>query len=465
MNRILVTVQIKFENDVVLARQRAKQLAVLLGIEPQDQTRFATAVSEIARNAFRYAGGGKIEFGLIDGAPMLAVRVTDTGPGIANLPLILGGQYVSKTGMGMGIIGSRRLVDRFEIESAPGKGTTVELGMTVRAGAAVSDQRISEITRQLSAHSPRSAFDEVQQQNQELLQALEALRAHQSEIDALNTKLRESNHGILALYKEIEVSNEHLKKASHLKTRFLSQMTHELRTPLNSVVMLSRMLVEQGDGPLHEEQLTQAMFIRKSSESLLELVNDLLDLAKIEAGKIEMRVTDFSMGDLFAALRGMFRPLIADHPAVTLDFQLPDPPAPMRTDEGKVAQVLRNLISNAIKFTTSGSVHVRAVVEPEGGAVAFSVSDTGPGISEEDMRRLFQDFTQLDSPAKKGIKGTGLGLSLSRQLATLLGGTLEASSEVGVGSTFTLHIPCTHSSVSPVQPILTGESEANHARN
>jgi signal transduction histidine kinase len=446
MSRAIVAVQIRYEQDVVLTRQRAKQIAAALAFDAQDQTRFATAVSEIARNAFRYAGGGRAEFSVDRDARLLTVRISDTGPGIPHLPSILAGTYTSRTGMGLGIIGSKRICDRFDIESAPGKGTAITLGKLLPTGAAASPEDISTLCDQLSRNSPRTAYDEVQQQNQELLATLDALRVRQAEVEELNRQLTDNNRAVLALNGELDEKAEALRQASGLKTRFLSQMTHELRTPLNSMVMLSRMLCGGTDGPLGEEQMRQATFIKKSSESMLEMVNDLLDLAKIEAGKTDVRPSEFTARMLLGAIRGMFRPLIDQHPDLTLVIDSADHLPTLHTDEGKVAQVLRNLVSNAIKFTGKGQVRVWAETAGDG-RTRFFVSDTGPGISPEDQEKLFQDFTQLGAVARKGFQGTGLGLSLSRQFATILGGTLDVTSHVGFGSTFCLVIPTVHPNV------------------
>jgi signal transduction histidine kinase len=439
VNRTILTTEIRSEQDVVGARQRTKQIAASLGLDVQDQTRMATAVSEIARNAYRYAGGGRVEFA-VDQAPaaVFKVRVSDAGPGVKDLQSVLDGTYHSETGMGLGIAGSRRLVDRFEISSQPGN-TTVVLGKALPPeGPRLTTELINAITNDLVTHPPGSSLDQVQQQNQELLQTLEALRNRQAEVERLNEELAETNRGVLALYAELDDKAQELKKVSDQKSRFLSNITHELRTPLNSIIMLSRMMLSQKDGPLGEEYKKQAGFIVESSESLLELVNDLLDLAKIEAGKVDVRPSTFSVEEMLASLRGMFRPLLAGKD-VDLVIEPVDPELMIYTDAAKVSQIVRNLLSNAVKFTEKGEIRVKAEYREE--SVAVSVSDTGPGISPEGQRRLFQDFAQLKDEYRKGIKGTGLGLSISRQLAELLGGRITLESEVGKGSTFTATLP------------------------
>jgi len=460
VNRTIITTEIRTEQDVVAARQRAKQVAAALGFELQDQTRIATAVSEIVRNAYRYAGGGRVEFG-VDSSPSATfnVRVTDSGPGVKDLQSVLGGTYRSETGMGVGIVGSRRLVDRFDIESRPG-GTTVSLGKDLPPDSPpITSALINQITNDLVTHPPGSSLDQVQQQNQELLQTLEALRGRQAEVERLNEELAETNRGVLALYAELDDKAQELKKVSDQKTRFLSNITHELRTPLNSIIMLARMMLSQKDGPLGEEYKKQAGFIAESSESLLELVNDLLDLAKIEAGKVDVRPSTLAVEEMLASLRGMFRPLLSGK-EVELVFEPADPGLIMYTDAAKISQILRNLLSNAVKFTEQGEIRVKAACR--GDTVAISVADTGPGISAEGQRRLFQDFAQLKDEYRKGIKGTGLGLSISRQLADLLGGAITLESEVGRGSTFTVTLPV-HLGPRGEAEVGSGEMELNRA--
>jgi CheY-like chemotaxis protein len=212
-------------------------------------------------------------------------------------------------------------------------------------------------------------------------------------------------------------------------------MSHEFRTPLNSVRALCKLLLGRADGPLTPEQETQVRFISKAAEDLSELVNDLLDLAKIEAGKIEVRPARFEVSELFSALRGMLRPLLVTD-TVELVFEEPRGIPELFTDESKVSQILRNFISNALKFTERGSVRVEATLSADGESVVFAVHDTGIGIALEDREMVFEEFTQVPSPLQRRVKGTGLGLPLCRKLAQLLGGEVYLESEAGKGSTF-----------------------------
>lgn len=446
----ILSVAIQYEHDVVAARQRARQITELLGFDTQTQTHIATAVSEVARNAFIYASGGMVEF-LIEGktAPqILLIRISDHGPGIAQLERILDGQYQSTTGMGVGLIGARRLMDQFYIESAPGQGTTVWLKKLLpRKAPLVTTQHLAQIAGELARQQPRTLLEEVQQQNQELLQALAEVRKRQEELVHLNRELEDTNRGVLALYAELDEKADHLRRANDLKTRFLSNMSHEFRTPVNSILSLSRLLLDRTDGELGAEQEKQVHFIRKAADGLSELVNDLLDLAKIEAGKVTVRPVEFAVDTLFSALRGMLRPLLLND-SITLVFDEPTNLPLLYTDEGKVSQILRNFLSNAVKFTEHGEVRVSAAPAPGGQAIIFSVADTGIGIALADQEVVFQEFTQLENPLQKRVKGTGLGLPLCKKLAALLGGTVSVRSEPGRGATFSVAIPLRYHSPS-----------------
>ncbi len=443
MNRPILGVRLQYEQDIVTARQRARQLARLLGFDVQEQTRLATAVSEISRNAYQYGGGGKVEF-LLEGrtAPQLFIaRVTDTGSGIDNLEQILAGRYRSSTGMGVGITGARRLVDQFEIESTADAGTTVLLKKLMPARAPfVTAERLGAILDALSRERPSTPLEEVQQQNQELLRALDELRVRQDELLRLNVELEDTNRGVVALLAELDEKADHLRRADEMKSKFLSNMSHEFRTPLNAIRGLSRLLLDKVDGDLAAEQEKQIGLIQRAAHELTQLVDDLLDLAKVEAGKIEVHPTEFEVTKLFGALRGMLRPMLLET-QVALVFEEPRNVPPMETDEGKVSQILRNFLSNALKFTEHGEVRVSASLAPEGDAVIFSVADTGIGIAPQDQARIFEEFSQLDNPIQKRVKGTGLGLPLSKRLAELLGGHLAVTSAVGKGSTFVARIP------------------------
>ncbi|HET7463363.1 MAG TPA: ATP-binding protein [Longimicrobium sp.] len=451
----LVTVALRADADVVLARQRARSVAELLGFDVQDQTRFATAVSEIARNAVRYARDGRLQL-QVEGAPgqpqTLVARIADGGPGIAHLDQVLGGGYVSRTGMGMGIVGTRRLMDTFSIQSSP-EGTTVELGKRLpRAAPPVDDAARARVGTLLARQAPPDPAEELQRQNRELIAALNEARSRQDEMQHLNKELEDTNRGVVALYAELDERVEQLRRANALRAQFMSYMSHEFRTPLDSMLALTGLLLDRVDGELTEEQEKQVAFVRRSARDLLNLVDDLLDTARVDAGKIAMRVTRFSVPDLFNLLRATLRPLLAGE-TTQLVFEDASGIPLLETDEAKVAQILRNFISNALKFTEGGEVRV-AAREVGDGWIALAVADTGIGISPEDCERVFEDFAQVDGALQRRRRGTGLGLPLSRKLAGLLGGRVEVESELGKGSTFTLTVPIVYEPAG--EPALAG---------
>ncbi|MGV3569604.1 MAG: sensor histidine kinase [Ramlibacter sp.] len=266
-----------------------------------------------------------------------------------------------------------------------------------------------------------------------------ALEESRRESQELRAELEETNRGVLALYAELDAQAEKLREATELKSRFLAYMSHEFRTPINAIRSITRLLLDRVDGPLGEEQERQVMFVQQTAAEFAEMVDDLLDLAKVEAGRVEISPAWFEMVDLFSALRGMFRPMLTN-PAVTLVFEEPENIPKLYTDDRKLSQILRNFISNALKFTSRGEVRVSAQFDGER-QVTFSVSDSGIGIAPEYHETIFEDFSQVNSPLQKRLRGTGLGLSLARKLAHLLGGVVTLRSETGKGSVFSVTIP------------------------
>jgi signal transduction histidine kinase len=272
---------------------------------------------------------------------------------------------------------------------------------------------------------------------------IDTLRRRLTEAEAQNMRLTaelaETNQGVVALYAELEDKGFQLQEASELKSRFLSYMTHEFRTPLSAIRSITGFLLARLDGPLTAEQHRQVQFVQKSAAELTDMVDDLLDLAKVEAGRLSISPEWFELLNLFTALHGMFKPLI-ETDSVALVFVEPENAPKLYTDDRKLAQILRNFISNALKFTNKGIVRVEAnYLDDE--HVLFVVTDTGVGIPMEQQAALFQDFGQIANPMQKRLRGTGLGLALSKRLASLLGGTVGVESEVGVGSKFWVRIP------------------------
>ena len=278
-----------------------------------------------------------------------------------------------------------------------------------------------------------------------------------AQVEALSTELAETNQGVLALYAELDDNAARLRDASDLKSRFLSYMSHEFRTPLSSILSITRILQDRLDGPLTEEQEKQVRFIQAATGELTEMVNDLLDLAKVEAGRVTISPAWFDMVDLFSALRGMFKPILLSD-SVSLVFEEPHDVPRLYTDDKKLSQILRNFISNAVKFTPRGEVRITAALV-DGDRVRFCVADTGIGIAPEHIGALFNDFVQVDAPIQKRLRGTGLGLSLSRKLAVLLGGDVAVESTLGVGSKFSVTLPV-RLPISEGEAVLPGSGPA-----
>jgi len=441
----IIKMVIENEQDIVFARQRARQIAVLLGFDNSTQVRIATAVSEIARNAFVYSGGGKITFH-VEGKSVpqsMEVVVSDEGKGIQNLSPILDGKYKSATGMGIGIVGSKRLMDSFDINTSK-TGTIVRLGKLLPRNAPFVDTTVlNTITSALAQQPNQNAISELQHQNKDLISTLDEVLKQKEELTWINNELQDTNRGVVALYTELDERAAHLKRADEMKSRFLSNMSHEFRTPLNSTIALARLLLNHADGELTPEQEKQVQFIQKNALDLSQLVDDLLDLAKIEAGRIRIRPSNVDLNVLFSTLRGMLRPLVVQT-TVELLFEIPVGFPVFVSDESKISQILRNLISNAIKFTEKGKITIQAYQAADE-SIALSVTDTGIGIPKEEQAKIFNEFHQVENALQKKYKGTGLGLPLSKKLASLLRGKIEFVSEPGKGSTFTLSLPKTFS--------------------
>lgn len=244
-------------------------------------------------------------------------------------------------------------------------------------------------------------------------------------------ELADSHNALVTMHAEIDDKNDALRRASDVKSRVVTNVSHEFRTPINSILGITQLLLDRLDGELTEEQEKQLRFVRRSAESLSELVNDLLDLSRIEAGRHELRVAKSSVADLLSSLRGMMQPLVKGDIALVIE-DAPEGMPDLETDIGKISQILRNLTSNALKFTEKGEVRVR-VSAPSPERIRVEVSDSGIGILPEDQERVFDEFVQIDSAIQRKVRGTGLGLPLSRRLAEFLGGTLTVSSKPAPG--------------------------------
>jgi len=300
--------------------------------------------------------------------------------------------------------------------------------------------------------SLRSSEELLRDQQVELQQVNEELEEKASLLAEQNRKVEQKNDEVEAARLALEEKAEQLALSSKYKSEFLANMSHELRTPLNSLLILSKLLTDNKDGNLSEKQVEYAKTIHSSGSDLLSLINDVLDIAKVEAGKMEVNAIDTPIAELNASLDRSFRPVAEEK---GLDFKVevqPDVPPIIYTDGQRVEQVLKNLLSNSFKFTTEGSVSLtvrkaennRRFLQPtlnSGTVIAFAVTDTGIGIASDKQRLIFEAFQQADGTTSRKFGGTGLGLSISREIARLLGGEIRVESAPGKGSTFTLFLP------------------------
>ncbi|WP_342649192.1 response regulator [Pseudomonas sp. REB1044] len=328
------------------------------------------------------------------------------------------------------------------------------LGMSIES--ARYRQRLQEVlaeTQQLNEELQvqqeelKTANEELEEQSRVLKESQAYLETQQAELEQTNEQLAErtvaldrKNSELNSAQQELQARAEDLQRSSRYKSEFLANMSHELRTPLNSSLILAKLLAENGEGNLTQEQIKFAESIYSAGNDLLNLINDILDIAKVEAGKLEVRPETTQVVRLVEGLRGMFQPLADDKQLgfeVSLESQVP---STLFTDRQRLEQILKNLLSNAIKFTDRGQVSLSISHRPDTGIV-FTVRDSGIGIPADQQEAIFGAFHQVDGTSNRRFGGTGLGLSISRDLAHLLGGQITVQSSDGQGSIFSLTIP------------------------
>ncbi len=314
-------------------------------------------------------------------------------------------------------------------------------------------RRLLEETQQQAAELSAQS-DELRAANDELEAQARALQDSQARLELQQTELEQTNTQLEAQAQELEAQRDDLARAqsslqkqardleqsSRYKSEFLSNMSHELRTPLNSLLILAQLLAENRTGNLTEEQVKFARTIGGAGNDLLTLINDILDISKIEAGQVELQLQPVSIADLVAKLKTTFEPAAAQKGLVLRSEIAAELPGLMTTDPQRLEQVLKNFVSNALKFTHQGEVAL-TVERTDRNEVAFAVKDTGIGISAEQQQAIFEPFRQADGTISRKYGGTGLGLSISRELSALLGGRIVVSSTEGQGSAFTVILP------------------------
>lgn len=300
---------------------------------------------------------------------------------------------------------------------------------------------------QVQQEELKTANEELEEQSRVLKESQVHLEAQQVELEQTNEQLAEQrdamdrkNGELNQAQVQLQERAEELQRSSKYKSEFLANMSHELRTPLNSSLILAKLLAENAEENLTAEQVQFAESIYSAGNDLLNLINDILDISKVEAGKLEVRPENASVARLVEGLRGLFQPLTADKGLEFCVELQPGAPSMLFTDCQRVEQILKNLLSNAVKFTEKGQVSLSVSREPEAG-IAFAVRDSGIGIAPEQQESIFEAFRQADGTTNRRYGGTGLGLSISRDLAALLGGSITVASEPGQGSVFTLVLP------------------------
>lgn len=323
--------------------------------------------------------------------------------------------------------------------------------IAIGMNAALSYERLQELFEEMQAQTEElqaqhneleSLNTELEAQSQKLQASEEELKVQQEELQQTNGELEERTLLLEERNLDIQKKAEELEQSTRYKSEFLANMSHELRTPLNSILLLSRLLSENGETNLSTDQIEYARVIQSSGQGLLGLIDEILDLSKIEAGKMEVEYLEVSINEIVDDLKGLFKAIAMEK---KLDFSITvnqEVPETITTDKVRLSQILKNLLSNALKFTSKGSVELIVNRFPTNNNIlCFTVKDTGIGIPSEKQHQIFEAFQQADGSTRRKYGGTGLGLSISRELVKLLGGELKVTSEVNQGSEFTVYIP------------------------
>ncbi|TAK10337.1 MAG: histidine kinase [Candidatus Manganitrophaceae bacterium] len=434
----VLSLSIGKQSRLLTVRNKIRTVLDYLEIPRREQNRLIIALSELMRNTLQYAKSGELTLSAVQDGPKwsIAFVLSDRGPGIAHLDEILQGAYRFPPGRGLGILSAKRLLDEFEMQTVSGKGTQAcgRLKVEHLYAEGLDDSRLARLYETLS-------------QQPDIEDLVTTLREKEQLIEQLNNELSVTNEGIIALYREIDEKNIELSRVNQMKSSFLASMSHELRTPLNSILALSQILLDRIDGDLSGEQQKQVAMIQGSGEQLLQLINDILDLSRIEAGKVRVEKRWIDLHKVAQEAITSMEPL-AKKKRLTLRLVAPPSFPPVFADEARVRQILLNLLSNAVKFTPSGGIHVTlAFMENGEEEIAVSVQDTGIGIAQKNLVYIFEPFHQIDSTPARKYGGTGLGLSICKQLVELMGGRIWANSELEKGSTFTFTLPMAEANI------------------
>ncbi len=440
------TVALRDGGDVIALRRSTQSVCRAVGLSGSPLVRLTTVVSEAGESLL--------------GVPGLAARLCLEDAGTVVLAVRLGWRGDSRPPSRL-LAAATRLLDDSGLRVAPdGGGQELRLVQRTPTPAAALEELAIELRGRLAGDDSRADLVEaLRTQNHQLLAALEESQHQQEELQRLNEELEETNAGVMALYTELtselqatnsgvvalyaelEDKTRQLELAHEYKTRFWANVSHELRSPVNSVIALARLLLDSRAESLTDEQRQQIGLVQASGSTLLALVDELLDVAKAESGRLEPQPAETDLRALLHQLRGTLRG--TTQPGVAL--RIPDhiQRAPLVTDEVMLTRILRNVLSNALKFTVEGSVQldITEAADERGPRFVFTVRDTGVGIPADELDRVFEEFYQVRGPHQRGRAGTGLGLPYARRLTELLKGTVTLDSVVGQGTQVVIDIP------------------------
>lgn len=453
MSQRVASLPVDRTEDVFALRQSGRAAAAAIGCEESEQVRVATALSELGRETLLHGGGAVVNF-FVEKTGTLFVEF-ERFPEVC----LHADSFVS------GFAAAEKLIGPIQIVSS---GSVATLTFRIRRGqmrapVQVTAHQLRDVILHTAAPRP---LEELRLENRDLIVTLGELKAQQQQLVELNEELQETNRGVMAmytqlageleetnrgvvaLYAELDDKSALLHEASQAKSRFLASVSHELRSPVNSILGLGRLLLERAGGDITAEQEKQLNLMTASAAELLRLVNDLLDLAKAESGRLQPEITQIDLAAVLTDLRALLRPFA--RPEVELIFDVDNAPR-VETDRLLITQIVRNLVVNALKFTVQGSVRVSAA-RAANDLVEISVADTGIGIAPENQPKIFEEFFQVRGPLQARHKGSGLGLPYAKRVAQTLGGGIRLESAPGQGSTFTVQIPLRREEVGAAVP-------------